>query len=249
MATGDAGDMLARIRSNLPPWFPQQGSAPVIDGVLTASASTFAFVYGLYQYTALQTRRLTATDAWLDLIGWDYLGGRVVRRLTESDTNWRIRLGLEILRERATRNGMIQALLDLTGIAPVVFEPSLPLNVGGYSQAGLLGYNESGAYGSLLRPWQADVTAFRPSQSGIPNVSGYSSPPGGYSQASQLCWNDISQVIGLVTDADINAAIEAVRPVVTMITIGISNLVTLVPLTDESGNALTDEAGNQLYQD
>lgn len=249
MATGDAADMLARLRGLLPPWFPEAGQAPVVDGVLTAIAGSLGFIYGLIAFARAQMRLATAEGGWLNLWAYDYLGGRYIRGSAESDASWRARVVKEILRERDTRSGVIQALIDLTGLTPAVFEPSLPFDTGGYDMPGRLAYDVNGAYGSLLTPWQAFVGAFRPSSSGIPNVSGYDSAPGGYDAPSQLCWNDLSDVIGPVTDADIQTAVDAVRPAVTVLTTGISDQTTLVALTDESGNPLTDEAGNPIYQD
>ena len=247
--TGDQSDMLARLRALLPPWFPEHGSAPIVDGVLTGVAAGLSFIYALIQFAKAQMRLATAQDGWLDFWAWDYLGGRLVRKATEGDSGWRLRVGKEILRERNTRRGLIQALFDLTGITPAVFEPSEGMDTGGYSQPGLLAYGVNGAYGSMLMPWQGMIGAFRPSQSGIPNVSGYGTPTGGYGVPSQLVWNDLAAVVGIVTDADILASVQSVRPAATVLTTGISNQVTLIPLTDETGVGITDEVGNAIYQD
>lgn len=249
MAIGDSNDVLTRLRLLMPPWFPQQGSAPVIDGVLTGVAAGFSFIYSLIAFARLQMRLATAQGGWLDLFAWDYLGGRYVRKIAELDAIWQSRISREILRERNTRNGLKQVLLDLTGMTPAVFEPSAGMDTGGYGVPGLLAYGVNGAYGSMLTPWQGFVGAFRPSQSGIPNVGGYGSPSGGYGQPSQARYNTLSQIVGAVTDADIIAAVDAVRPATVLLTTGISNFVTQLPITDENGIGITDEAGNQLFQD
>jgi hypothetical protein len=256
MATGDQADLLIRLRALLPAWFPQQGQAPVIDGVLTGIASGLSFVYALIQFARAQMRVTTASGGWIDFWAWDYLGGRVVRKLQELDATWIARIKREVLRPRNTRASVTQALVDLTGIPPAIFEPSLPQDTGGYGSlttaGGPLAYNLGGGYGSLSTPWTALIGAFRPATTGIPYMAGYNAPSGAYASAgsltgSLLAYNTLSQIVGQVTDADILAAIDAVRPIGTVLTTGISNLAAAIPMTDESGNALTDEFGIPLY--
>lgn len=212
MATGDVDDMRSRLRSVLPPWFPDPDSSSIVDALLTGFATTAAFIYSLYLFAAQQTRLATSSGAWVDLWGWDFLGGRVLRRLYESDAAWRARIVREIFRHRPTRAGMIGILTDLTGRAPIIFEPTRPADTGGYNRPGVLAYNIGGGYGSLLLPFQCFVTAFRPSTSGIPRLSGYNMPAGGYGVPSRLSYGTLSSIVGEVTDADIYAAVASVKP-------------------------------------
>jgi len=86
------------------------------------------------------------------------------------------------------------------------------------------GYGVAGAYGSIVLPYQAFVIAYRPvSSAGIANVSGYSISTGGYGQPSQAEYASMSMVTGGVADADIFAAIDAVKPAGTIIWTRISN--------------------------
>ena len=96
-----------------------------------------------------QTRIATATDGFLDLISY-----RLLRQQSAAPT---ARAGRSVpraniatlLREKATRNGMIAALVNLTGRAPFIFEPARPADTGAYSIS-TSGYGVAGGYGSLM---------------------------------------------------------------------------------------------------
>jgi len=206
---GDLNDMLARLKAQFPAsWF--QTSATV-DATLQGPASALATSYSQIQYAKLQTRILTATDSILDLIAYDFFGTSVARKTGQSDDSFRATIIINLLRERDTRYAIIKVLTDLTGRAPTVFEPQRPLDTGAYG-APNSGYGAAGGYGSLLLPFQAFVTAYRPVATGIQYVAGYGSSPGGYGTASQANYETISRVADAVTDADLYAAIDSVRP-------------------------------------
>ncbi|MDE3022884.1 MAG: hypothetical protein KGI54_13680 [Pseudomonadota bacterium] len=215
---GDQSDVFNRLKQLLPPsWF---GSvSPLLDGVLSGYAWASSFVYSLYSYAKLQTRIKTATDGWLDLIAADYLGTTLQRAANQSDTSFRARILANILRERATRNGVIKVLEDLTGRTPVIFEPARPLDTGAYgtytyagNTGATMGYNVAGAYGSLMLPFQSFITAFRPVGSGIPNIAGYGVSMGAYSTPSQIEYASMDMIIQAVHDSDIYAAVDSVAP-------------------------------------
>jgi hypothetical protein len=134
--TGDAADMLARLRALLPPWFPSQGQAPVLDGVLTGIATTLSYIYSLYAYTILQTRIATATDAWLDIIAWTYFGGRFPRNPGETDLSFRGRILAELIRPRVTRAAIQAAVAELTGYPVRVIEPFATTDTGAWKLRG-----------------------------------------------------------------------------------------------------------------
>lgn len=73
------------------------------------------------------------------------------------------------------------------------------------------GYDVLGGYGSLMLAYQAFVTAYRPSGSGIPYIAGYSSTPSGYSVASRGEYASQSMITGSITDAQVYEAIAAVK--------------------------------------
>ena len=70
---GDQNDFIARLKALLPRgWFAE--TAPVLTGTLAGLSAALAQVYGLISYARLQTRIVTATDAFLDLISFDFFG-------------------------------------------------------------------------------------------------------------------------------------------------------------------------------
>lgn len=227
MATGDADDMLARIKATLPPWFPS--SAPILDGLLWGFATSAAWVYGLIAYAKLQTRVGTATDGFLDLIAHDFFGRRMVRG-TRSDDLFRSAIIAELFRPRQTRQAIIDVLTGLTGRAPEIFEPARPQDTGAYApgptgdgQGYGAAYGITGGYGSLLMPYEILITAYRPATSGIPTVIGYGGPAGGYSTPSTIEYGSLDMIEGAVTDADIYSAVSNVRAAGITAWVAISN--------------------------
>jgi hypothetical protein len=141
MATGDQNDIATRLQSLIPPsWFPD--GSPVVNSILQGFATVGAWAYSLIAFAYLQIRLVTASGIFVDLFSFDYLGLRVTRRLGELDAQWRLRVKREILRERVTRKGMYQALLDLTGFAPVIIEPWNTGDCGAVARpGGAIGYS------------------------------------------------------------------------------------------------------------
>jgi len=210
--TGSPDDMLARLKAVLPlHWFPD--ATPVLDGLLAGLASAWSWLYGLLAYVRAQTRIATATDVFLDIIAQDFFGGRLARRTGQSDTAFRQRIRIELLRERGTRAAIVSVLTDLTGRAPTIFEPARTTDTGGYGVA--VAYGAAGRWGSLLLPFQCFVTAYRPTGAGIAEVAGYGAVTGGYG-AGAIEYADLAMVQGQVTDSDIYQAVAGVLPVATI---------------------------------
>jgi hypothetical protein len=212
---GDQQDMLMRMRAVLPTrWFPD--NAPVLDGVLGGLANTWSWAFRLLSYVRAQTRIATATDIWLDIIALDFFGDRLVRRTGQGDEILRSRIRRELFRERGSREAIIAALRDLTGRAPIIFEPSRTTDTGGYSStahtSGGMGYGVAGGWGNLGLPFQCFITAYRSSGTGISTVSGWGNPFGGYGRGT-LEYASLEMVLGQVTDDDIHATIADVLPV------------------------------------
>lgn len=222
MATGDQQDIYHRIRSQLPQWFGDEASSPVLNGLLQGLAYALAYFYSLLAYGRLQTRIKTASDGWLDMIAADFFGAALLRAANQSDTSFRNRILINLFRERATRAGLIKVLQDLTGRTPTIIEPLRPLDTGVYGGP-YIGYGMAGAYGSMLMPYQAFVIAYRPAGAGIPNVAGYGYSTGAYNMPSQEEYASLSMIQGAVSDADIYAAIDSVKPVATVVWTRISN--------------------------
>lgn len=220
MATGDEQDMAARLKAVLPSaWFARGvGTAPIKDAVLAGIGWMAAQGFALVNYVRRQGRVSSATDVFLDIAARDYTGTSVTRRLQESDDSFRGRLLASLLPGGATRRALIQRLILLTGHAPVVFEPTQPMDTGAYGYGGL-GYNVAGGYGSLSLPFQAFVSVRRPVSQGVPYLGGYngnaSTPvyaPGGYN-VGLMAYSNIAQAFDGVRDADIYQMVAAVQPV------------------------------------
>lgn len=282
MARGDISDMAARIRAVLPTsWFPttatgQPTVSPVLDGVLAGLGAGWAKIWNLLAYTRLQTRILTATDFFLDLISADFFGTTLPRKANESDDDFRARIEANLFAPKATRAAIIRAMQRLTGQTPVVFEPAYTHDTGGYGSradpaaGGGWGYgrgpaqqwavNEPGGYGSLKLPFQFFITVYRPVANGLATIGGYGSRGspaigGGYGYGSRAApgaggglfvYGSLALAGAQVADADIYAALLATMPAATIAWVRIANGTALLPLSDETGDALLDESGDPL---
>lgn len=205
MATGDNNDMVSRLRALIPNgWF--NDVAPVRDAVLGGISDILAFGYSLISYAKLQTRILTATGPWLDLIALDFFGAALRRNVGQSDSSFQARIISSLFRERVTRSGMIATLTDLTGKAPLIFEPWNTGDTGGIGIA--FGIGGGGGIGSVSLPAQVFITAFRPGTAGVPNVAGIGF--GGIGAGISSIINP-ANALG-VTDADIYATIAQTLP-------------------------------------
>ncbi|WP_433867111.1 hypothetical protein [Ralstonia wenshanensis] len=228
MATGDQQDIYARLVGYLPLWFGDPSQSPVLNALLQGLAYGLAYAYSVYAYAKLQTRILTATDGWLDMIAADFFGDSIQRAANQSDASFRARILINLFRERATRAGLTKVLRDITGQTPHIVELLRPADTGAYG-APNSGYGQAGAYGSLVMPYQAFVTAYRPAGTGIPNIAGYGISTGGYSQASQTEWGSLSMIQYGIADSDIYAAIDATKPVASVVWVNIQSVPPPVP--------------------
>jgi hypothetical protein len=217
--TGDGNDMLARIKAVLPArWFPD--ATPLLDGLVTGLADASAWLYALLGNVKLQARLATATGGFLDMIGNDYFGARVLRRAGQGDAAFRARIETELLRERGTRPALIAVLEEMTGRTPIIFEPARPADTRAWGIA--LGYGAAGGWGSLMLPFQCFVTAYRPLGQGIGAVNGWGSGGGGWG-SGVAGYGSMALAASDIGDADIMAAIAGVMPVAAVAWTKISN--------------------------
>ena len=210
MATGDSSDIVLRLQRLIPSAWFQNGASPLRDALLAGCANVLAFIFSILAYIRLQTRIGTASDGFLDMIAGDYLGASLIRGPGQADAAFRAAIISRILGAKATRKAVSDVVLRITGRAPIIFEPADPIDTGAYGVS-TSGYGMAGAYGSLVLPFQAFVSAFRPPGAGVPNVAGYGISTAGYGIAAQGEYISLSMVQG-VADADIYAAIDSVRP-------------------------------------
>lgn len=208
MTTGDTTDILTRIKQVLPPrWFAY--TAPLRDAVLGGLSDQLAWAYSFIAYAKQQTRITTSTGFFLDLTAYDYFGRFIRRRAGELDAAFMPRIKKEILRERVTRVGMVEALTDLTGRAPIVFEPCNTSDTAGYGTH--CGYGVAGGYGNVALNNQVFLTVYRTGLQGVPGVDGYGGSIGGYG-AGAIEYVGPNMIVGAVTDSDIYSTIEATKP-------------------------------------
>jgi len=208
MARGDQKDMLSRLLAVMPRWFAD--SSPTLTALLNGVAFCLAYVHQWYWFAKQQTRIKTATGSFLDLIALDFFGLSLQRQPGQSDAQFLSNIQINMFQERGTRKGVSQILTNLTGRAPLIFEPSRPADTGAYG-TNSIGYGFAGGYGSLSLPYQAFVTAYRPASSGIPFVGGYGSSAAAYRTPSATEYASKGMTQTPVTDAQIYQAIDSVK--------------------------------------
>lgn len=217
--------MAALLRSLLPQrWFPDPGEAPILDGILWGAANIMAWVENLLTFVRAQGRINTAEGEFLDMAAYDYLGLRTLRRTDEDDQRFRIRIRREILRPKATRQALSDALTDLTGNRPLIFEPGRPADTGGWAD-GSFALDVSGGWGSRRMHNQCFVTAYRPLGEGPPGVSGWDDPQGCYGPGDFALQSERTLNHG-ITDDDIREAVN------TTISAGTIVWLSIRPFTD-----------------
>jgi hypothetical protein len=206
----DQPSILARIKATLPGrWFGEV--TPVLNSTLGSLAEGWVGLFGILNYTKMQTRIGTAFDGWLDMIARDFFGHRIRRRPQEADDSFRHRIYLELVRDRCTRSAIYDVLQQLTGRPPRIFEPTNPSDTGcfgniGSPEVGRAGYCISGGWGNLDLPFQAFVRAFRPIPSGIAMINGWGGSIGGFgiglssyiSPSTNLSWADDPEIYNAV---------------------------------------------------
>jgi hypothetical protein len=207
MATGDANDILSRVKQVIPyRWF--SFVAPFRDAVLGGPSDLAAWCYSWVGFARLQSRIATSTGPFLDLIALDFTG-RYLQRNGTVDNTFRARIQATILQERVTRKGMINALTALTGTAPIIIEPWNTRDIGAYG-APTTAYGVS-RYGSMQLPAQVFIIVKVGATPGVPNTAGYGTAVAGYG-APLAIWSGLSLSTGGITDEDIYSTILATKP-------------------------------------
>lgn len=228
MATGDTNDITSRLQSYLPRgWFGDWSEAPIIGGLIAGIASVFAVTYTLIMFFWAQTRLQTSVGGWIDLWAADFFGGNLPRKPNESDASYIARIQFTIFQQKATRPAMISVLTQLTGRAPIIFEPNRPLDTGCLgANTGPASFCGVARMGSIAPIYGALITAYRPRVTGgsagaaycnAIQISALNTP------LSQSYTGSLAAEISAATDSDIYAAINATRPVATNIGVYISN--------------------------
>ena len=228
MATGDTNDITSRLQSYLPRgWFGDWSEAPIIGGLLTGMASVFAVMYALVMFFRAQTRLGTSSGGWIDLWASDFLGTSLPRKPNESDASYIQRIQIAVFQKRATRPAMMAVLTQLTGRAPIIFEPNRPLDTGCLgANTGVASFCGVARMGSLACPYGALITAYRPRVTGGSAGAAYCNAimiSALNTPLSQSYTGSLAAEVSAATDSDIIAAINATRPIGTNIGVAITN--------------------------
>lgn len=228
MATGDQNDIISRLQSYLPAkWFGDYDSAPIISGVLAGIASAMSVIYTLIMFFWAQTRLQTSSGAWIELWAADFLGSSLPRNQNELDAAYIGRVQAALFQPRGTRTAMQNVLTNLTGRAPIIFEPSRPLDSGCLgANSGVNSFCGVARMGSLATPFSALITVFRPLVAGGSAGAAYCNAvaiSALNTSISQSYTGSLSAETSIATDAAIFAAINATRPIATNIGVALTN--------------------------
>lgn len=204
MATGDLDDMKARLGAVFPRWLADPVNSPLAEGFFTGAATLLSHAYNYIQFGRLQTRLSSATGAWLDLAAWDFFGGSFLRRAAELDESFRPRALKELLRPRVTRAAILQMLLDLTGRPGTIIELDNTSDIGSWDGPAF-GFDVYGGWGDTINN-SLIIIAQRPINSGLPILSGFDSPAGGW-DTNLFGYIGEEDLIGPLSDEDITAQI------------------------------------------
>jgi hypothetical protein len=240
MATGDALDILERVKRLIPGrWFAWV--APLRDGVIGGLADCAANLYAFVIYARKQTRLATATGIWLDILCYDYLRRHLLRQ-GRSDDVFRAIIQATILQERVTRKGVSSAVTGLINIPPFIFEPWNTNDAGGY-RAPNIGYGITAGWGSLQYPAQVFMRISRSGlgPTGVPFSEGWyggqGTPAiGAYGQGAIQYTDSDTAEIG-VTDADIYQVITNSKPtgVTVWVQLGAGTVISQAPAIPPGG--------------
>jgi hypothetical protein len=240
---GDQDDMLGRLKAVMPDgWFPDD--SPVLDSWLSGLAAIGSWAWSLLDYVAHQRRITTATDVNLDLISSEFLGAGLPRRNGETDVSYRLRIKAAIFQEMGTRAAIRKTLTLLNGSAPTIFEPGNATDTGGWGGVGSLintglayatstGQGGAGGYGSYDYPFQAFIITNLPVTAIARGVQGYGRSTqgtaipviGAYGAGAIEYDSGIDELVS-ASDTDVYNAINAVKPVATIMWVATENTTT-----------------------
>lgn len=176
---GDAPDIEARLKRNLPAsWFGYIVAA-VLSAVLGGVAWALSHIYALIVFARLQARLATATGGWLDLAANDFFGRALPRFSGEVDRPYSVRVRQEVFRQRNTRAALDSIVYDLTGKHPLIVEPFHSGDHGGWGSPGFA-WGGVGSWGGASSPYEVFLYMPFPEGYGVPERGGWGSQIGGW---------------------------------------------------------------------
>lgn len=231
--TGDTTDIVERLRQLLPDsWFPTTPSdRPVLDAVLEGLAPPSSHVYELIEGVREQTRLLTATGAYLDLVAGDYFGATLLRRNGQSDASFRAAVVANLFGEKATLAAHVDVLTSITGNTPTVIETAKPSNTSLYNAVSPcfnISY-DTGTHAAVSNTAYHAMIKIARDGVGIPNTAGYRDltqtnttgvTEGRYyeigaaspSDAGLSKYASLNSIVDLIAQSEFVQALEDVRP-------------------------------------
>lgn len=183
----------------IPPWWGDNN--PILEAILSGFGSVATFLYCNLVYIKMQTRIKTSTDIFLDLTAQDYFGSMVQRCPGEGDETFRDKILKTLIAPRCTKSAMINALKNLTGRTPIVWEPYFD---GGYYNHSFFNHASFG----FIAPYQAWIIVFRP-EPVITNDTAFLNNT--CFATAESYYGSAQQNQGCVTDADILNTIEITK--------------------------------------
>ena len=183
-------------------------AAPVLTAILSGPAAALARIYSLIAFVRAQMRLQSSTGGWIDLWAYDFFGPALRRRATEQDAPFVTRIGQNLLAPLVTRQAMVQALTNLTGEAPDIFEAFNTTDAGCYG-APTSAYGIA-RYGSQLMNAQCLIKVNRPPSSLAGPIPAYGSPMSAYGIGASFYF-PASEFPGVAQNAEILATINKVK--------------------------------------
>jgi hypothetical protein len=269
-------DVFNRFLAQLPNWFGtrsyQDGS--ILNLVLAAYVYTGFTNFNQYEYIFPNMRLRTMNDIdQITLFAQDFFGNTLQQLVGQSTDGYQDEIEANIMSLRGTRHAMYDAIVRLTGIPPLIFEPWMGAGGGlgavitGYGGASstnyTMGYNTAGLYGSGAYQYQAFITVFVPYGQFMANYPGYGGTSvtypqsliGYYSGASGSEVNDMwyggSSLVMGITNQQIYNTINATKVFGTIVWVNIEYVPqgpqsTLYNWIDNNNNQIVDNTGSYL---
>ena len=185
--------LYSRTVAALPFWFgnsqtySDNENSTILNVVLAAYLTTADLAYQQLQFVLLNDRLgvnflfLMQDVDQLNLFAQDFFGNGLPRQPNESNDNYKLRISANLFNIKATRQGMFDALLNLTGFAPIIFEPWSIFDAmvyDGYHTGQNLAHSAYGVgkYGSEILAYTGYIDVFVPNNQGLGNYPGYDLP-------------------------------------------------------------------------
>lgn len=212
---GSVADFVSRLRKRFPEgWAGNAVKAPIFAALLLGMATVHANFYALTQFVGQMVYLQSSTGGFLDTWAYDFFGTFLLRNPGEVDSSFLGRIKATIFAPTCTREAVIAAVENISGLTPVLVEPwrgpdTFALGVDTFA----LSVSGSGRLGSLTMPYQAFL--YLPGVSG--NASGMPLGVQPFALSSSASGNYLAETIQNVSIDNILSAVDRVRPIGTTV--------------------------------